>query len=303
MTLETIVAAAAESGGETYLLGSRLLENLVFSVVGAVVGWGIQFAYDRSKVQVEDYELWFDISSRSLSTPSAGTGDVAIEYLVDGKKVQEPHGVDIFVWSTGKKDIRPDMFHDGNPIKFDFAWNVVKVLEGGKERNTESTVFDLTDTGELYIHPSLIHRSMARYYRIITDSRPHLMIDTRVADLVVRNVGDEDSKTTKGQAIGRWYGRATWALVILTALAFVLTGIFFYGGTSAYFDSPVPFVFGAAFIFFFVSGRIAAEYGNFSSTREVRRALRIRKRNLPRPDHKGFRLQEIDEQFGFSPRR
>ncbi|WP_271174921.1 hypothetical protein [Microbacterium imperiale] len=154
---------------EWYLFGSRFAETVTFAVAGAAVGL-LPWFLDKRKLHVEDYELWIDVLSASMKSPSAGSELAPLEYSVNGTPVRDPHRVELCMWVTGKRDFTPERFNQ-RAFAIDLGVPIVSELEEPVKHELAETKISLTEQG-LIVRPSIMRRQAAVRWMLVTDGKP-----------------------------------------------------------------------------------------------------------------------------------
>jgi hypothetical protein len=223
--IELIVPLAAAQNPEGYLLGSRILEAILFLVVGAGLGMLGQLLLDARKREVEDYELWVEIHEASQKAEGIGRLNTGLSIHAGDREVEDPYVVDFYVWGVGKKDVRSEQF-DGRALKFKLNVPIITELEGSTQGNIESARFSFTPDGVVSLAPSLIRARAAKRYRFLTDGKPRLEVINPVADLKVFDFAEQWETPSKDRVIAKWLARILVGLMVVAFLAVMGLGIF-----------------------------------------------------------------------------
>ena len=186
--------------------------------------------------------------------------------------------MEVYLWSAGKKDIRPEAFTGQRSLTIEFGVPIVSLLEDGKLVNADDTDLQLAGNS-ITIAPSLIRKRMAAKYRVLTDGAPSFKITNPIADLEsVRSYYEEWRSPTTAQKVAKWTSRALYAIGGLVVVAgFAL--IPFASAINP--DSPlsVPLTFLVIAPFPVVLGSIIGSFRMFAP-RAAGRALKTLRKNL-----------------------
>jgi len=200
-----------------------MIELLVSLVGGAILAIAGDRLYKKWRADAADYELWLNVEQVSLTSEDAPRLETGMQYVVDGKAVDQPHVVELDIWSAGTKDIRADMFHGDLPIEVNLNVPVIKQLPGARAHAAESTEMTITPAGPVQITPSLIKHDMVTRYRFLTDGKPRLTWDHRVADLHVYDLDHEWNTPTLDRRIARVVGVVILVTLILGFIGLIVS--------------------------------------------------------------------------------
>jgi hypothetical protein len=199
-----------------------MIEFIASLVGGAILAIVVDRLYRRWRADAADYELWIDVEHVSLTSEDVPRLETGMQYVVDGQVVNQPHVVELDIWSAGTKDVRADMFHRGLPIEVNLNVPVIKQLQGARAHAAESTEMTVTPAGPVQIAPSLIKHNMIKRYRFLTDGKPRLTWDSQVADLHVYDLDQEWNTPTLDRRIARVIGRVIVTALIVGFLALII---------------------------------------------------------------------------------
>jgi hypothetical protein len=219
---QIVQLATAETEG--YLFGSRLLEAIIFLLIGAALGIIGQLLLDARKGQVEDHELWVEVRESSQKAEGIGRLNTGLSIRAGDREVKDPYVVDFYVWGVGKKDVRSDQF-DGQNLEFKLNVPIIDELEGSTQGNLESARFSYDGGGVIRLAPSLIRAKAAKRYRFLTDGKPRLEVINPVADLKVYDFAKQMGTPTKGQVVAKWLAGSFTTLTVLAIIGAVIFGL------------------------------------------------------------------------------
>jgi len=167
-------------------------------VVGAIFGVFFQYLFDRWRNVSEDYELWADIRYMSTASEHASVLGKKVQYLVDDVAMSNPGIVDVYLWSTGKKDVPPANFNSQDLV-IGLGVEIVDEMGGNQSPHAAEVKIDLMPDGRLIVKPTRIRKRFARRYRFLVEGKPQLQVTNNISDLEVRSFYGEWSSSTPGQ--------------------------------------------------------------------------------------------------------
>ncbi|QYM76182.1 hypothetical protein [Leucobacter luti] len=167
-----------------------MIKDVLLLLAGALIGYIVQVLGEKIRHVGDDYELWADLRAVSLKAKSHNAL-ADLEYRWRDKLVDNPHVVDVYFWSAGKRDITADMF-GGNTVAFDLKVPLLGELTDGEYRHIAEGSFVASEDGKLTMHPMLIRHNGVYHARFVTDGRPTHHVRAEIANVeAIRSVSRE----------------------------------------------------------------------------------------------------------------
>ncbi|RAZ30546.1 hypothetical protein DO944_13445 [Microbacterium sp. SMR1] len=211
---------------EWYLFGSRFGESVTLVIASFLLGL-IPWWLDKRKLQVEDYELWVDTLSESMKNPRA-TSDLAdFGYVVNGAPVQDPHRVELWLWSTGKRDFTKERFN-GEPLRIDLGVPVLGELEASVSHELDEADIALEERGVI-LRPSIVRKQAAVRWTLVTDGKPSLAWNQPFHDTTIASWFNEYAKPEPSRTARKVVGGILVPGVFVLPIALALVGVAFLG--------------------------------------------------------------------------
>ncbi|MFC8350765.1 hypothetical protein [Streptomyces sp. NPDC057280] len=151
-----------------------IITVLASLLVGAVGAWAaMRSANPQRKIH------WWVQSNTALFDRPAGDGDL-LNVSLGSTRLSSPRIVELVISNSGERDVTASMFHEGEPIKFDFEHAVAAVLDVATD--PDGTLLPQIETwqtlipgtggrhrGGLVIKPALLRRGQTVTVTVLVD--------------------------------------------------------------------------------------------------------------------------------------